>query len=733
MDVRKVLALRGRNVWSGAPTLEAWVELGADRPVPPGFGERLRGGLPALDRTPGESLAHALAAVAAHLQRLAGGPADFADARETSQAGVHRVVFGHGCEGLARAAFDAAVRVCGAAERAEPFDADAEVAGLRDVAARLRPAPLAAALAEAAARRDVPVRELAPGLTLLGQGALQHRVMGARTDRTGAVAETIAADADLTRDLLGAVGLPLASADCALPRWSLLVVSGRLVAPAAHPEVAAVALEAAQVVGLDVASVVVAAPDLASPLSAGSGVVRVEAAPAVPAEHAAAAAEAIVSGLFPHGQTGRVPVVAVTGVNGKTTTARLIAHVLTRSRKRVGFTCTEGIYVRGRLIESGDCSGPRSAQVVLQHPEVDAAVLETARGGILRAGLGFDGCDVAVVTNVGEGDHLGSSDVETVEQLARVKRTLVEAVRPGGAAVLNADDPLVAAMAGHCPGAVVFFARSPSNPLLVAHRARGGRAAFVRDGRVVLAEGGAETPLATLAKVPLTGGGRIGFQIENVLAAVAAAWQLGVDPRVVRAALRTFGSDVDHVPARFNLLEVNGAVAVLDYGHNTSSLAAILETLGQFPPAYRTAVYSAAGDRRDRDLIRQGELLGDSFDRVILYEDGHCTRGRKPGEIIGLFKKGLQGRLRVDEIQEVTGAVRAVSLALGSARPGGLLLVQVDVVDETMDLVRGYLRQAAAREIKLEAALGLMAKARREQSLQQAVAQVAQATAEVVV
>ena len=249
--------------------------------------------------------------------------------------------------------------------------------------------------------------------------------------------------------------------------------------------------------------------------------------------------------LFPNGQTGRVPVAAVTGVNGKTTTTRLIAHILARTQCCVGMTCTEGIYIDGERTEAGDCSGPISARTILQHPHVEAAVLETARGGILRAGLGFDRCDVAVVTNIAEGDHLGIADIETVEQLARVKRTIVDVVAPDGHAILKADDPLVVEMAPHCPGAVVFFARDGQHPVLVEHRRRGGRAAFVRDRRIILAEGPQEIPLVSLERVPLTHGGHIGFQVENALAAAAAAWVLGVPCEVILAGLETFAADLE--------------------------------------------------------------------------------------------------------------------------------------------------------------------------------------------
>jgi cyanophycin synthetase len=514
--------------------------------------------------------------------------------------------------------------------------------------------------------------------------------------------------------------------------WRLLVVGERVVAAARrqphadatdrlHPEVADRAVEAARVVGLDVAGVDVLATDLGLPLEEQGGVVTaVDARPdlglhwrpgpplggaggmdadgrGAPCGHLVGGArpvgEAVLDHLFPEGQTGRIPVVAVTGVNGKTTTTRLIAHVIARAGRVVGMTCTEGIYVDGRRIEPGDCSGPKSARNVLRNPRIEAAVCEVARGGILREGLGFDSCDVAVVTNIGEGDHLGICGIDTLEDLARVKRTIVEVVGRQGAAVLKADDPHTAGMAGHCNGSTVFFCRDGSHPVLVKHRAANGRAAFVRAGHIVLAEGGQEIPLVPLAAVPLTHGGLVAFQVENALAAAAAAWSLGIPCEAIRVGLETFSSRVDRTPARFNLLSVNGATVVLDYGHNTSSLACLIETLGRLPHARRVAVYSAAGDRRDADIIRQGQLLGDAFDRVILYEEEACSRGRPDGEIPGLFRKGLAGRRRVKKVDQVQGAVHAVEVALEQARPGELLLVQVDRVDETMDLVK---RQLAA-------------------------------------
>jgi cyanophycin synthetase len=394
--------------------------------------------------------------------------------------------------------------------------------------------------------------------------------------------------------------------------------------------------------------------------------------------------------LFPETQSGRIPIVAVTGVNGKTTTTRLLAHIVASTGKKVGMSCTDGIYFAGERIEEDDCSGPQSARAVLMNPQVEVAVLETARGGILREGLGFDRCDIAVVTNIGEGDHLGLSDIQTLEQLSKVKRCIVEAMAPTGAAVLNAEDPLVAEMAKYCPGKTVFFAKSGSHPLIVQRRNEGARVAFVRDNAIALAEGEYEFTLLTLDRIPLTMGGRIGFQVENVLAAAAACWALGLPAEQIRLGLESFSAQMDKVPARFNIFEIAGATVIVDYGHNPSSLSAILTAIESFPAQMRTAVYSVAGDRRDSDIIRQGELLGGAFDRVLLYED-HYLRGRTEGEIIGLLRAGLANGRRVKEMQAFNAWTSAADAALRLVRPGELLLVQADTVDLAVDYLKAYL------------------------------------------
>ena len=458
-----------------------------------------------------------------------------------------------------------------------------------------------------------------------------------------------------------------------------------------HPQVAARAVEAAMMIGLDIAGIDIVAKDISLPLEEqNAGIVEVNAGPGLrmhiqPSEgKGQPVCEAIVDMLFPAGNNGRIPVVAITGVNGKTTTTRLIAHIFHLSGKRIGMTGTDGVYFNGRRVDDGDCSGPKSAKRVLMNPNLDAAILETARGGIIREGLAFDKCDVAVVTNIGEGDHLGIAHINTPEQLAKVKRCIVDVVAKNGHAVLNADDPLVAEMATHCPGNVLFFSHSAEHPLLIKNRENNQRVVFTRDNAIIAAHGTSEFVLLPFDRIPMTHNGKIKFQIENAMAAVGAAWAQGIPAEVIRAGLESFSASQKGSPGRFNIVQYNGCTLIIDYGHNTSALKSLLDALANFPNSRRSAVYSAAGDRLDNDMIRQGQMLGHHFDRVILYE-GSYSRGRKPGDIVQLFREGLALGARVKEKQWFSTWRESVQQALDTAMPDELILIQADVVDETIE------------------------------------------------
>ena len=467
-----------------------------------------------------------------------------------------------------------------------------------------------------------------------------------------------------------------------------------------HPEVAARVIEAAQMVGLDICGVDVVCESVMRPLEEqNGGIVEVNAAPGLRMHISPSygkgrdVGKAVIDHMYPDGDTGRVPVIAVTGTNGKTTTVRLTAHLLKAQGLRVGMTNTDGVYVNGRQTDSGDCSGPRSARNVLMHPDVDAAVFETARGGLLREGLAFDRCKVAIVTNLGAGDHLGLNYITTLEDLSVLKRVIVLNVEPGGTAVLNAADPAVVSMAHHCPGDVVFFALDANQPVLAAHRAQGKRVVFTEDGAIV-AQKGKQIFRIPLANVPLTRQGQIGFQTENVMAAVGAAWAVNVPWDAIAQGLATFISDIQGVPGRFNVFDYKGATLIADYGHNPDAIQALVQAVDNMPAKKRLVVISGAGDRRDQDIRDQTEILGAAFDDVLLYQDA-CQRGRADGEVLKLLREGLQGAKRTSHVEDIQGEFNAIDQALNRLSEGDLCLILIDQVEEALAYITEKVKAAA--------------------------------------
>jgi len=466
-----------------------------------------------------------------------------------------------------------------------------------------------------------------------------------------------------------------------------------------HPEMAARAVSAARMIGLDICGVDVVAESVLYPLEdQNGGVVEVNAAPGLRMHlnpsfgKGRAVGEAIIANMYADGDDGRIPVVAVAGTNGKTTTVRLTAHILGVAGNRVGMTNSDGVYVDNLRIDTGDCSGPRSARSVLMHPDVDAAVFETARGGILREGLAFDRCNVAIVTNIGMGDHLGLGYISTVEDLAVVKRVIVQHVHPTGTAVLNAADPIVAEMAASCPGSITYFAEDRNHPVLATHRAQGLRCVY-RDGdSIVTAQGGEETRYP-LAAIPLTRNGAITFQVENAMASIAAAWALGLDTDIIRRGLASFVNDAQTAPGRFNVFDYRGATVIADYGHNPDAILALVRAVDAMPAKRRSVVISGAGDRRDEDIRMQTEILGEAFDDVLLYQD-QCQRGRADGEVLALLQQGLANATRSKHVEEIHGEFLAIDTALARLGAGDLCLILVDQVEEALDHIARRIAQA---------------------------------------
>ncbi|MDQ5824363.1 MAG: cyanophycin synthetase [Chloroflexota bacterium] len=460
-----------------------------------------------------------------------------------------------------------------------------------------------------------------------------------------------------------------------------------------HPDNAAVAVLAASTIGLDIAGVDVVCESIKRPLQEqNGGIVEVNAAPGLrmhvyPSEgKSRPVGEAIVDMLFPENTPARVPLIAITGTNGKTTVTRMIAHIYSTMRKFVGMTTTDGIYFNGVRRVKGDSAGPRSAESVLQHPLVEVAVLETARGGILRSGLAWDRSTVSVALNVAN-DHLGMEGIETAEKLARVKRVVIESVSKDGYGVLNAEDPLVVAMAEHCPGKIIFFSLDPAAPALAAHLANSGKAVYTSNDVIVLAEGSEEHLLMRTSDIPATYGGLIPFQVQNVLAAAAATWGAGVAVDSIKLGLRTFQTDEKSAPGRFNLFNIGKARVIIDYGHNPHALRAVQGAIRQMKPRKSIGVVASPGDRRDADIQELAVVAANTFDHIIIRED-EDLRGRERGEVAQLMEDTIRRARPTLPITVCVDEREASIQALEMARDGDLVVLFIDHVDEAIALVK---------------------------------------------
>jgi len=473
----------------------------------------------------------------------------------------------------------------------------------------------------------------------------------------------------------------------------------------AHPDNVEIAELAARVVGLDIAGIDLVCPDVSLPVrETGGGIVEVNAAPGFrmhtnPTEgEAQYVAKPVIDALFPPGAPSRIPIVAVTGSNGKTTTARMISHVMKGMGHKVGLTSTDGIYVDGRIVRKADASGPKSASMVLQNPTVDFAVFEVARGGILREGLGYQRNDVAVVLNV-TGDHLGLGGITSIRQLAEVKRVVVEAVPRDGVAVLNADDPLVAAMARHTSGSVIYFSMDPDHDRLKFQASRGRRAVTLEQGRngemIVLRQGRKSMSLVWTHLIPATFEGRARMNVQNALAATAAAWAAGAHLHDIRQGLRTFTTSYYMAPGRLNMFELDGYRVVVDYAHNPPAMEALGEFVDRLTEASaggarapvtgrRIGVVATAGDRRDEDIGELGRIAARYFDEIIIREDEN-NRGRPRGETAALIAAGIESagpERRTTAVTTILGELDATRAALDLASDGDVVVVCVDHANE---------------------------------------------------
>ncbi|WP_103762291.1 cyanophycin synthetase [Roseovarius confluentis] len=463
-----------------------------------------------------------------------------------------------------------------------------------------------------------------------------------------------------------------------------------------HPEIKFAMERIGRIVGLDIIGIDMLAETLSKPLDQQSaGVVEVNAGPGFRMHMAPThgtprpVGEAVVDMLFPDPtDDGRIPITAITGTNGKTTTTRLITHILRQAGNSVGMGCTGTIEIDNHVILRGDYSGPAAAHAVLREPTVEHAVLEVARGGIMRRGLGFDECDVGVLLNIAS-DHLGERDIHTLEELARCKTVVVDAVKKiGGFCVLNADDPLVMDQGTYwARGEIIYFTMDPENPDLKQHLADHKMVITVRQGRIVLLRGQVEVEVAAVNDVPISFEGHAPFNVQNAMAATAAALAHGLEIDDIRAGLLSFHPTPAQMPGRTNYFEADGVKCLIDYGHNVPALEALEPLVNGLGQQRKIAVATAPGNRRDEDLAALGAQLAKMCDTVYIYETD--ARGRSEGETAGLIEKGAKDAGSAGMVELIMDEQAAMDRAIGDAKPGDFLLLLVDDIEGATERLKG--------------------------------------------
>ena len=467
-----------------------------------------------------------------------------------------------------------------------------------------------------------------------------------------------------------------------------------------HPEVEFMAQRVSKIIGLDICGIDVMTTDISLPLSqTGGAVLEVNAAPGFRMHIAPTdglprnVAAPVLDMLYPTGSAARIPIVAVTGTNGKTTTTRLIAHLMKMQGYKVGYTTSDGIYVNNHLLMKGDCTGPVSARFVLKDPIVNYAVLEVARGGLLRSGLGFDHCNVGIVTNV-TGDHLGMKGIHTVEQLAKVKSVVPESVHKDGYAILNADDDLVYAMREKVRCQVALFSMDEQNPRIREHASRGGLSAIWENGYITICRGEWKLRVTKAVNVPLTMGGKATFMIQNVLPVVLTGFINNFTIEDIKSALESFVPSPSQTPGRLNLFAFKDFKFLVDYAHNPAGLRALQKLIVNLDSAPKVGIVSATGDRRQEDIEEVGRLHGEIFDELIIRIDKDL-RGRTQEDIIHMLTTGIHRSDPDKKITIIPNEKEAIDHAIREARPGSLVVLLSDAIGEALEHIAQYKEEEA--------------------------------------
>lgn len=462
-----------------------------------------------------------------------------------------------------------------------------------------------------------------------------------------------------------------------------------------HPTNVFMCERIARIIGLNICGIDIMASDLSTPITENGGsVLEVNAAPGFrmhldPTEGLPRnVAEPVIDMLYPPGTSARIPIIAVSGTNGKTTTTRLIAHIVKQMGYKVGFTTTDGVYIQNQLMMKGDCTGPVSAEFVLRDPTVNYAVLECARGGILRAGLGFHNCDVAVVTNVAE-DHLGLSGIDSIEKLAKVKAVAAQTVFPEGYAILNADDDLVYEMHKDLKCKVAYFSLNEHSARIKRHCAKGGLAAIYENGYITILKGTWKIRVEKVTNVPLTFSGMAEFNVANALAATLAAYVQDFKTEDIRQALQTFTPSPALTPGRMNMFHFRNYSVMIDYAHNTHGITAIGKFIKSVDATAKIGIIAGVGDRRDEDIISLGEAAAKIFDEIIIRQDKNL-RGRSEEEIIALMSQGIQNVDANKKITVIKKESDAIDYAIKNAIKDSFIVITSDVVPDALEQIKKY-------------------------------------------
>ena len=470
-----------------------------------------------------------------------------------------------------------------------------------------------------------------------------------------------------------------------------------------HPVNIFLAERIAKIIGLDICGIDIMASDLKTPLPENGGaVLEVNAAPGFrmhvePAEGIARnAAEPVVEMLFPKGSDGRIPIIAITGTNGKTTTSRLTAHICKTAGYKVGFTTSDGVYIQNQLMMSGDCTGPKSAEFVLKDPTIDFAVLECARGGILKNGLAFNKCNVAIVTNV-TADHIGLGGIDTLEQMAKLKQVLPETVVPTGFAILNADDDLVYKMKNNLTCNIALFSMDENNPRIKEHCNKGGIAAIYENEYITILKGNWKVRVEKVSEIPITFGGKAVHNIMNTLPSVLACYLFrNIKVEDIRQALHTFIPSVSQTPGRLNIFDFKNFKFIADFAHNPAGLTLLCDFVNRLDSTYKVGIISGTGDRRDDDIREIGRISAKNFNEIIIRQDKHL-RGRTAEEIINLLVEGInEGKTKNISVKILLHEPEAIQYAYDNAKPGSIVTIMCDVVPDAL----AYIKQLKENEDK---------------------------------